>query len=142
VSFLLDTNTVSELSKEKPHPSVVAWLRSQHGDCYLSAVTIGELVKGLELLPDGRKRRRLTRELQFLQEDYRDRILPYDDLAAVTWGRLYAAARKQKRRLQLEDSLIEAIALSHEMTVVTRNAGDFFKVATLDPWLHDEAAED
>jgi len=134
VSYLLDTNTVSELSKEQPNPNLVAWLRLNHRDCFLSAITIGELVKGLELLPEGKKRRRLTRELRFLQEDYRDRILAYDELTAVEWGRLYAAARKRNRLLPLEDSLIEATALSHELTVITHNTSDFFRVRTIDPW--------
>ena len=134
MSFLLDTNTVSEISKERPSADVVAWLRLNHRDCFVSAVTIGELVKGLELLPEGKKRRRLTREIRFLQEDYADRILAYDELAAVEWGRLYAAAKKQNRVLCLEDSLIEAIALSHELTVATHNTSDFFRVRTLDPW--------
>jgi predicted nucleic acid-binding protein len=89
VSYLLDTNTVSELSKDKPNPEVVAWVRRNHEACFLSAVTIGELVKGLELLAEGKKRRWLTRQLRFLQEDYQDRILAYDDLAAIEWGRLY-----------------------------------------------------
>jgi len=83
VSYLLDTNTISELSK---------------------------------------------------QEDYRDRILAYDELTAVEWGRLYAAAKKQNRLLPLEDSLIKATALSHELIVVTHNAGDFFRIPTLDAW--------
>ena len=135
MSFLLDTNTVSEISKERPHPDLVSWLRVHHRECFLSAVTIGELVKGLELLPESKKRRRLTQELRFLQEDYSDRILPYDELAAIEWGRLYAAARKENRVLGLEDSLIEAIALSHELTVATHNISDFFRVSTLDPWL-------
>lgn len=133
MSFLLDTNIVSEISKERPSPSVVAWLRLNHRACFLSAVTIGELVKGLELLPEGKKRRRLAIALRFLQEDYADRILAYDELAAVEWGRLYAAAKMQNRLLCLEDSLIEAIALSHELTVVTGNTADFFRVETLDP---------
>jgi predicted nucleic acid-binding protein len=135
LSFLLDTNTVSELTKPQPSPNVVHWLRRHHHECFLCSVTIGELVKGLELLPEGKKRRRLARELRFLQQDYRDRILPYDELSAVEWGRLYAAAKKQNRLLPLEDSLIEAIALSHELSVVTQNANDFFKVATVNPWI-------
>ncbi len=134
MSYLLDTNTVSELSKEKPEPKVVAWIRRNHRECFLSAVTIGELVKGLEMLPEGKKRRRLARELRFLQEDYRDRILSYDELTAVEWGRLYAAAKKSNRLLPLEDSLIEATALSHELIVATHNSGDFFRVRTVDPW--------
>lgn len=135
MSYLLDTNTVSELTKERPSPDVVNWLRQCHRQCFLSSVTIGELVKGLELLPEGKKRRRLTRELRFLQQDYRDRILPYDELSAVEWGRLYAAAKKQNLLLPLEDSLIEAIALTHELSVVTQNANDFFKVPTVNPWM-------
>jgi predicted nucleic acid-binding protein len=135
LSYLLDTNTVSELTKERPSLAVVNWLQRHHHECFLSSVTIGELVKGLEMLPEGKKRRRLTRGLRFLQQDYRDRILPYDELSAVEWGRLYAAAKKQNRSLPLEDSLIEAIALSHELAVVTQNAADFFKVVTLNPWV-------
>ncbi len=134
MSYLLDTNTVSELSKERPDPNLVAWLRLHHRDCFLSAVTIGELVKGWELLPEGKKRRRLARELRFLQQDYHDRILAYDELSAIEWGQLYAAAKKQNRSLPLEDSLIEAIALSHELLVATRNSSDFFRVETIDPW--------
>jgi toxin FitB len=136
VKFLLDTNTVSELTKEKPDSGVVAWLRLHHEECCLSAITVGELVKGLELLPEGKKRRRLSRELRFLLEDFQDRILDYDQIAAVVWGRLYAAAKKKHRVLPLEDSLIEAIALSHELAVVTHNPDDFIQAPTVDPWLH------
>ena len=132
--YLLDTNTVCELSKERPQIGVVEWIRANHQDCFLSSITIGEIVKGLELLIEGKKRRRLTREIRFLQEDYRDRILAYDELAAVEWGRLYATARKQNRVLPLEDSLIEAIALSHDLAVATHNPADFFRVQTIDPW--------
>ena len=135
MSYLLDTNTVSELSKPKPDPNVIAWVNSNHRECFLNAITIGELVKGVEMLPEGKKRRRLGRELRFLQEDYRDRILAYDEMTAAEWGRLYAAAAKANRRLSLEDSLIEAIALSHELTLATHNTKDFFRVTTVDPWL-------
>jgi len=134
VSLLFDTNLVSEITKESPAPEVIEWLRRNQGECFLSSVTIGELVKGIELLPEGKKRRRLTRELQFLQEDYADRVLVYDELAAIEWGKLYAAALKQDRKLSLEDSHIEAIALGHELKVATRNTGDFFLVQTLNPW--------
>ena len=135
MNYLLDTNTVSELTKENPDPKVVNWIRTNHRNSFLSAVTIGEIVKGIELLPDGKKRRRLARELRFLQEDYHDRVLAYDEITAVEWGRLYAAARKQHRLLPLEDSLIEAIALSYELTVATHNVNDFFRVRTIDPWI-------
>ena len=134
MSYLLDTNTVSEFSKESPDANVVAWVGANHNDCFLSAITIGEIVKGLELLPEGKKRRRLSREFRFLREDYRDRILAYDHLVAVEWGRLYAAAKRENRVLPLEDSLIEATALSYELVVATHNACDFFRVSSIDPW--------
>ena len=133
MSYLLDTNTVSELTRQAPDPNVVVWIRLNHRDCFLSAITIGEIVKGIELLPEGKKRRRLARELRFLQEDYRDRILAYDEITAVEWGRLYADAKKRQRLLPLEDSFVEATALTHQMSVATRNAGDFFRVPTIDP---------
>ena len=134
MSYLLDTNVVSELAKETPAPKVVAWVRENHEDCFLSAVTIGEIVKGVELMPEGKKRRRLAKELSFLQQDYRDRIIAYDEMAAVQWGRLYAEAKRKNRILSLEDSLIEATALNYGLTVATRNANDFFRVTTVDPW--------
>jgi predicted nucleic acid-binding protein len=134
VSYLLDTNVVSELAREIPDSRVVAWIRRNHADCFLSAITIGELVKGIELLPEGKKRRRLSKELRFLQQDYRDRIIAYDEATAIEWGRLYAEAKRKNRRLSLEDSLIEATALNYRLTVVTRNEKDFFRVTTADPW--------
>jgi predicted nucleic acid-binding protein len=134
VSYLLDTNTVSELAKTDPSASVVDWVQLNHDNCFLSSVTVGEIIKGIELLPEGKKRRRLANGARFLLEDYRDRILAYDESAALEWGRLYAAARRQSRVLPLEDSLIEAIAISHNLTVVTQNVRDFFRVPTLNPW--------
>ncbi len=141
MNYLLDTNTVSELTKAQPDRAVVAWLQNHHHDCFLSAITIGEMVKGIELLPEGRKRRRLARELAFVQEDYRDKILPYDEVTAVEWGRLYAKAKKSNRILPLEDSLIEATAIAYELTVATHNKSDFFLVSTVDPWTYRDLIE-
>ena len=135
MNYLLDTNAVSELSKEHPNARVVAWVREHSAECYLSTITLGELIKGLESLPEGKRQRMLAREIQFIQDDYHERILAYDELAAVQWGRLYAAASKANRLLPLEDSLIEAIALSHSLTVVTRNPQDFFRVTIFNPWI-------
>ena len=137
MSFLLDTNTVSELTKPRPDAAVAAWLEVNHRNCFLSAITIGEIVKGIELLPEGKKRRRIAREFRFLQEDYWDRILAFDEITAVEWGRLYATAKRENRILPLEDSFIEATALSHELVVATHNPDDFFRVETIDPWRTD-----
>jgi predicted nucleic acid-binding protein len=137
VSFLLDTNIVSEITKPHPDPSIINWLQDYHRECFLSSITIGEIVKGIELLPEAKKRRRLAREFQFLQQDYSDRILVYDELAAVEWGRLFANAKKQNRKLSLEDSMIEAVALTHELIIATRNVRHFFRVQTIDPSLAD-----
>lgn len=96
MSYLLDTNVVSEMAKENPASNVVAWVRQNHEDCFLSAITIGEIVKGIELLPEGKKRWRLSKELGFLQQDYRDRIIAYDETTAIEWGSPLCGSEKEK----------------------------------------------
>ncbi|MGO8676054.1 MAG: PIN domain-containing protein [Limisphaerales bacterium] len=99
----------------------------------MSSISIGEMVVGVERLPDGKKRRRLERAFKFLREDYAGRILDFSEGAAVEWGRLVARAQGQGRNLSVLDSQIEAIAVHFGLTVVTRNGADFFH-AVLNPW--------
>ena len=133
MKWLLDTNAVSELSKPAPAVELVNWLAANESDTALSAVTIGEIVGGVERLPEGKKRRRLERALRFLREDYADRILDFTEGAAVEWGRLVAEASKQGRKLSVLDSQIEATAIYYGLIVATRNGEDFFH-PVLDPW--------
>jgi predicted nucleic acid-binding protein len=86
VKWLLDTNTLSELTKPAPATKLLDWLEANEATTAISAVTIGELVNGIERLPDGKKRRTLERALRFLREDYAGRILDFTEGTAVEWG--------------------------------------------------------
>ena len=133
MKWLLDTNTLSELTKPQPHPGLLEWLEANEAESALSSISIGEMVLGIERLPEGKKRRRLERALKFLREDYAGKILDFSEGAAVEWGRLVARAQGQGRNLSVPDSQIEAVAVHFGLTVVTRNRADFFH-AVFNPW--------
>ena len=133
MKWLLDTNTLSELTKPSPANELIEWLEPNEIDSAISAITIGELVAGLERLPDGKKRRTLERALRFLREDYAGKIFDFTEGAAVEWGRRVAVAQKAGRKLSVLDSQIEATAIHYGLVVVTRNRRDFFH-PVLNPW--------
>jgi toxin FitB len=122
VSFVLDTNVVSELRKQRPHPRVDAWFRSvASADLYLSVLVVGEIVQGVERL-----RRRdpaqavvYDRWLSDLREEHADRILPVDGAVADEWGRLNVPDP-----LPVVDGLLAATAKVRGWTLVTRNVSD------------------
>ncbi len=133
MKWLLDTNTVSELAKPAPFPGLVEWLEDNEAESALSAISIGEMTLGIERLPEGKRRRRLERALDFLRHDYAGKVLDFTEGVAVEWGRLVADAQKHGRTLSVLDSQIEATALHFGLTVITRNRADFFH-PVLDPW--------
>lgn len=133
MKWLLDTNTLSELTKAEPDPGLLEWLEANEAESGLSSISVGEMVLGIERLPEGKKRRRLERALKFLREDYAGKILDFSEGTAVEWGRLVAQAQGQGRNLSVLDSQIEAIAVHFGLTVVTRNGADFFHVV-FNPW--------
>jgi predicted nucleic acid-binding protein len=128
--WLLDTNIVSELVKEKPDMACLDWLRSKRGQCYISAITAAELSFGIERLAEGRRKTELAREFAFLQEDYAGRFFDFDEPAAVEWGR-YAAELEADfgadwwKTFDLRDTQIAAIAREYGLVVVTRNVKHF-----------------
>lgn len=131
--YLLDTNVVSELRRPKPHGGVLAWVRrASESDLHLSAVTLGEIQAGIELTreQDPHKAAELDAWLERVGETYN--ILPMDGHAFRVWARLLHGRSDDL----LEDAMIAATALVHELTVVTRNTRDFrpFGVKTLDPF--------
>lgn len=124
MSYLIDTNVLSELRRKQPNPQVVAWFAQRPASTlFLSVLTLGEIRKGIERIED--PARRLTL-LDWLEADLPDffcgRILSIDGRVAERWGRLQAHAG---RPLPAIDSLIAATALEYGLILVTRNVRDF-----------------
>jgi predicted nucleic acid-binding protein len=135
VSYLLDTNIVSELTKRRPSQAVAAWFRSVPAtDLFLSVITLAEIRKGIELrrAVDAASASRFEQWLQTLRLRYRSRILAFDEEAADLWGRIMAA----QRSVPVEDGQLAATALRHKLTLVTRNLRHVAPtgVACLDPF--------
>ncbi len=136
--FLLDTCVISELVARQPNPDVVRWVDSVDEERFhLSVITVGEIKKGIERLPDSRRKSDLA---EWLEDDllirFEDRILPIDMGTMLAWGVLTADLEKQGRRMPAIDSLIAATALQGSLGLVTRNEGDFAHsgVAVVNPW--------
>ena len=133
--FLLDTNVISELTKDAPDSRVVAFLNEQP-DLWLSTVVIHELEFGLQLLPAGRRRERLATAQETLLNEYADRILPMGRREAEIAAMLRAAARRAGKTIYA-DALIAGTAQAHNLIIATRNVPDFegMGVAIINPWL-------
>jgi predicted nucleic acid-binding protein len=135
VSYLLDTNVISELVRPRPQAAVLDWFADTPNEAlFLSVLTLGEIRKGVEKLNDAPRREKLR---VWLEHDLRDwfgaRILPVDAAVADRWGRLLAEAG---RPLPSIDSLLAATALHHELRLVSRNARDFAHpgLVVVNPW--------
>lgn len=127
MSFLLDTNVISEAMKPRPEPGVVSWLAALDEDqVYLSVVTLTELRYGVERLAMGARRKRLDAWLRLeLPERFEGKILPVDSVIADACGRLVARSESLGRPIEPRDAFIAATAEVHRLTLVTRNAPDF-----------------
>ncbi len=138
MTWLLDTNVVSEWVKPRPAPGVVEWLANVDEDrVFLSVCTVAEIGFGIQLLPTGRRRTTLQHWLEEeLLERFAGRILTIDVAIASAWGRISAAARRAGRPLTVMDGLIAATGTVHQLTIVTHNTRDFrgFDLELLDPW--------
>ncbi len=132
---LLDTNVISELTKEVPAPPVVAFLAARD-DLWLAALVLHELEFGLRLLPRGSRRDALRRVLSEFIRRYEDRVMPVDERAAVWAARFRAEARGRGRPLDLGDALIAGTAKARDLSIATRNTADFdgLEVVLTNPW--------
>lgn len=135
MNYLLDTNVLSELVRKAPDAGVTQWLAARPADSLcLSALTLGEIRKGVELAPDQIRRQRLR---EWLDEElsvwFGGRILAVDAAVADCWGRLLATAG---RPLPSIDSLLAATAMHHDLVLVTRNVRDFegLPIRVFSPW--------
>ncbi|OYY74444.1 MAG: VapC toxin family PIN domain ribonuclease [Gammaproteobacteria bacterium 28-57-27] len=135
MSYLIDTNVISELRRKSPDSGVVDWFSVRPSSAlYLSVLSLGEIRKGVEGVTDEARRLAL---LDWLETDvprfFTGRLLDIDAAVADRWGRLQAMA---KRPLPSIDSLLAATALEHDLILVTRNVRDFagLPVQIVNPW--------
>ncbi len=127
MSFLLDTNMVSQKTKLKPHPRAIDWLiKLPSEQAFLSVVTIQESRTGFELLPPGKRRSDLESWFEtYVLRGYAGRILPVTEDIADLCGRFVAAKRKLATTPDINDMLIAATAVVHGFTLVTLNDKHF-----------------
>lgn len=135
MSYLIDTNVISELARRKPSARVRRWFEETPDEAlHVSVLSLGEIRHGVERLPEGAKREKLRIWLEAtLPEWFEDRVLSVDLGVAERWGRLLAEVG---RPLPAIDSLLGATALHHGLRIVTRNAADFAYpgLEAIDPW--------
>src|SRR5258708_28003965 len=125
--FLLDTNCISEAVRLKPEPRVMAWIEAaEEALLFLSVLTLGEIRKGVAAIPQGKRRSHLEMWLEVeLQARFSGRILSIDEAVADRWGLLAANAKRKGKPLSAIDGLLAATAIHHNLTIVSRNVGDF-----------------
>jgi hypothetical protein len=135
MSYLLDTNVISETVRRQRNKLVVGWLEQIPAEAlFVSVLTLGEIRKGIERLADRRRREKLR---LWLEHDvpawFEGRVLPVDLAVAGRWGRLLADVG---RSVPTIDSLLAATALHHELRLVTGNTGDFDYpgLEVINPW--------
>ncbi|MGD9583922.1 MAG: type II toxin-antitoxin system VapC family toxin [Lysobacterales bacterium] len=137
--FLLDTCTISEPTRPRPDAAVLAWLnQEQHSPrCHLSVITVAEIQQGISRLDDLARAGKLRAWLeQVVLPRFHGRILDVDIGTAKLWGDRRGQAMRKGRALTLVDSLLAATALTHGLTVATRNVRDFetMGVTVFNPW--------
>lgn len=141
MSYLIDTCCISELVKKEPNPNVVKWFADlDELSMHLSIITFGELRKGIEKLPESKKKKELNRWVkEDLNQRFKNRVLTINIEEVNKWGEILAEAEKHGRPLPAIDSLIAATALVHDLSVVTRNTQDMegSGVEVINPWVYE-----
>lgn len=136
--IVLDTNVLSELLAPSPSPKVLAWLAAQPSAAvFTTAVTEAEILYGLALLPDGRRRQALEAAVRpIFSEDLAGRVLAFDREAAESYAVIAARRRALGRPISQFDAQIAAIAVSRGASIATRNVADFAETGApvINPW--------
>lgn len=136
--IVLDTNVISEVFKPKPASGVLSWLQQQDDDAvFTTAVTRGELMYGLNIMANGKRREMLVSGLQrIFAMRFAGRVLPYDESAADACASILARRRSIGRPTGMADVMIAGIARSRGAALATRNVRHFEDcgIALIDPW--------
>jgi toxin FitB len=135
--IILDTNVVSEVMKPVPSRTVTAWLSGRRDELFTTAITVAEILYGIELLPKGRRRDSLQESAEAtLAVDFADHILDYDESAARIFALISSVRRSHGRPIGIHDAQIAAIAKCHHAALATRDVGDFegCGLRLVNPW--------
>jgi toxin FitB len=134
LTYLVDANVLSEPTRPDPDPRAVAWLRAHEREIAVDPVILGEIRFGILLLPQGRRRARLER--WFEEGIQRIHCIAWEAATGLRWAALLADLRARGRSMPVKDSLIAATALTHGLSLVTRNRKDFepAPLTLLDPF--------
>jgi toxin FitB len=139
--IILDTNIISELTRQAPEPCVVSWLDSLPAEeVGTTAVTAAELLYGVARMPAGRRKRDLAAAVRgLLGDEFRDRILPFDEHCASRYADIVCGRETLGRPIGVADAQIAAICRTAEATLATRNTADFSGtgIELINPWKPD-----
>ena len=137
--YLLDSNVLSELMRERPAGDVLDWFaRNARATLYTSAITQAEILTGIALLPAGKRRTALAQAAEAMfEQDFSGRCLAFDAAAAKSFALVVAQRTRSGQLISTEDAQIAAIALANALTIATRNTKDFDQIdqlAVVNPW--------
>jgi toxin FitB len=135
--IVLDTNVLSEAMKPSPEPAVALWIMRERGrDLFTTAVSEAEILYGIAILPNGRRKHDLEAAARSVLSLFTGRILPFDSLAPREFALIVADRRRLGRPIDNLDAQIAAITRARKMSLATRDIQDFSEigVTTIDPW--------
>ena len=138
MNYLLDTCLLSELHRVAPNPGVIEWVRNtEETRLFVSALSLGEIQKGISMLTAGRRKRAIQSWLdKDLRRRFVGRIVPVEEDIALEWGLYCGASERKGLRFPVVDSLLAACCIARNLVIVTRNEKDFesFPVKRVNPW--------
>jgi predicted nucleic acid-binding protein len=136
--IVLDTNVLSELMRSEPASAVFAWVSAQpRATLYTTSVSKAEILYGIAVLPEGRRRLALTAAAEAMfTDDFEGHVLPFDEAAAVHYAEIVAARRREGRPIEAFDGQIAATARVAGAVLATRDTGGFAGcgLTLVNPW--------
>jgi len=136
--ILLDTNVLSELMRPEPEETVLDWVDQLNRETtYISTINQAEILQGVMLLPDGKRKQQLTKKAEQMFQLFEQRILPFDIRAAEIYAEVVVGRQQQGRPIYFQDAQIAAITIEYNCAIATRNVSDFEEIERLkviNPW--------